>query len=272
MKAAYSTAPVQDNTVNWCVENPPFQFCGPPTNCVGKLTFTNRSAEKIKIRELIASAIDKKTDKKSALTWLSPTILCRAKIPAQTQVSVMAKLQLHPATPPGKYDIQVHVGEHCYPACVQVTADENLQITPRRLNFEGASGDTVSQCVTFENFGNVPVSLQDLSMVWLEEKNWGGHTIVQTIRDTPTDADYTGYLNTLLKNFQNSMVAPAKVELSPSTPDVVNPGQIIEKTVSLVLPPGLKKGKTYHGFIKVRRYRIWIALYCNGSPNSSIRR
>ncbi len=268
MKPAYSTAPNRDDQTIWCLENSAYQFCGPPSHCIGRLAFVNHSEEKIKIRELGVSV----ADKKSTLKLLSASMPCRTKLAPRTQTNVLAKLPVHPATPPGKYDITLHVGEHCFPACVQVTSEEHLQITPRRLNFEGASGDQVSQCVTFENFGNTVIALQDLSMVWLEEKSWGGHTLVQTLRDTPADADYTGYLNTLLKNFQSSMIAPAKVELSPSTPDIINPGEILEKTVSLTLPPGLKKGKTYHGFIKIRRHRIWLAVYCNGSPNSTIRR
>jgi hypothetical protein len=268
MKPAYSIAPDRDDQTIWCLDASKIQFCGPPSNCIGRLVFVNHSDEKVKIRELRAS-ISQNT---STLHLLSSAIVCRTKLAAHTQNNVWAKLQLNPSTPPGEYEISVHVGEHCYAANVRVTAEENLQITPKRLNFEGVSGDQVSQCVIFENFGNTCIALQDLSMVWLEEKNWAGHTLVQTIRDTPADADYTGYLNTLLKNFQNSLIAPAKVELSPSEPDVIHPGERLEKTVSLILPPGLKKGKTYHGFIKIRRYRIWLAVYCNGSPNSSIRR
>lgn len=267
MKPAYSIAPDRDDQTVWCLEKSAYPFCGPPSNCVGNLVFVNHCDEQIKIRELAISLPDQ-----SSLQLLSTQMACRGKLAPRSKVSVMAKLPLHPTTPPGKYTLTLHIGTHCYTANVQVTAEEHLQITPKRLNFEGASGDQVSQCVTFENLGNTCISLQDLSMVWLEEKNWGGHTLVQTIRDTPADADYTGYLNTLLKNFQNSMIAPAKVELSPSEPNVIHPGELLEKTVSLTLPPGLKKGKTYHGFIKIRRYRIWLAVYCNGSPNSSIRR
>lgn len=268
MKAAYSIAPeIADKTV-WCLDKIAYKFCGTPSHCLAQLTFINHSPDKVKIREITASI----SDKKSKLVLLSNSITCRAKLLPNSRLGVLAKLAVAPQTPPGDYAITLHIGNQCYPAQVQIIAEDNLQIQPSRLYLEGASGDTVSQCVTLHNLGNLPVSLQDLSLVWFEEKNWGGHTLVQTLRDTPADADYTGYLNQLLKNFQDGLIAPVKVEFSPKEPEQLAPGQCVEKTITLTLPAGLKKGKTYHGFIKIRSLRIWLALYCNGSPNSSIRR
>ena len=251
MKTAYNLEP----DTHWCLQDAEVQFSGPPYQCVGTLNVQNLSDQKLKIRYLPTTSDDK--------ALCCEQLFCQLRVPANTQQKASARLNLPPNTPPGQYHVKIQVGDRAVNAQVEVLENDVLKMQPKRTVLEGCPGETITKTVNFHNQGNTEIVLPARSMVWFEERDWLGHNLVQTIRDTKTDDNYEDYLNALLKRFQKTMLPAITVEFDQNKDVLLPPASQLSRSFSVTLPEGLLKGKTYHGFVKVQRFRFWLAVYCN---------
>ena len=263
MKMAYNLEPEQD----WCVQDKAMTFSGPPYRCVGTLHVRNLSDSKLKVRYLPAVSND------PALSC--DQLFCQVQLQPNAEQTVQARLNMSRSTPPGKYQVNIEIGQKTVCAQVEVLEHDVLKIQPNRTVLEGGPGDILTKTINFHNQGNTEIFLPGRSMVWFEERNWAGHNFVQTIRSTKEGDDYEVYLNALLKRFQNTMLPAITVDFdrdhcSNSLKEIMlPPDDMLSRDITLTLPEGLQKGKTYHGFVKVQRFRFWLALYCNSGVSKA---
>jgi len=281
MKAAYTGEPGRD----WQIAKGPFEFVGRPGECVGEITFTNPTDDKIKIRRLKLDAISDKKRKNPTLEGAE--LAMQLRLQPRSAHKTHARLELPPATPPGVYEVHCCCGDQTELIRIQVLASPALAINPTHIKLRGASGDNLNCQVRIDNPGNIPMQTMDAGMIWLREQNWIGRTLVYSLREAADDENYEHFANRLLHDFKQSMIPPASVRLtsmqSGSTKKdsiqraskqegLLAPGEFMNKNLALIAPPGLEKGRTYLGFVKINMTRIWLELFCNGSPNSTKRR
>ncbi|OZG70190.1 hypothetical protein BTA51_27345 [Hahella sp. CCB-MM4] len=266
MKTAYTGEPGRD----WQLEKGPFTFIGKPGECIGELTFSNPTDDKIKIRRLSVESV---TDKKrKAPTLDSAELSMQLRIPPQSTITAQALLNFSPSTPPGNYEVRLVCGDRSETVHVQILENPSLALNPTHTVLRGASGDTLSCKVRMENAGNVPLSVGDVGMVWFRERNWIGRTLVYSLREAAEDEDYEAFANRILHDFKASIIPPVSIQMEPLPDETLHPATALDRTLTFTAPPGLQKGRTYSGFVKINMTRIWLELYCNGSPNSSKRR
>jgi len=109
-------------------------------------------------------------------------------------------------------------------------------------------------------------------LVWLEEQDWVGRTLVDTLRKSPDKETHQAFLDRLLDEFRKSALPPVRVALKYEDPEL-RPGDTRVVQLELTLPlERLNKGRTYRGFIKLMGKRLWLEVVCNGSPKSTKRR
>ncbi|MDC0664126.1 hypothetical protein [Marinobacter sp. SS21] len=262
MKGPYNGEPGTD----WQLGPGPFCFSGPPTACRGELGLINDSDYKLRVRQLETRAVPRPRKDHQALP--PGYIQLSARIRPHDTARSRATLMLTSDTAPGCYQGTVVCGKQKERLEVEVLAHRELLVEPSHLRLHGHSGQVVEQRLTLSNRGNVPIELRDVSMVWLEEVNWAGRTLVDTLRATSAEDGYEEFANRLVQEFRRSLVVPARIRFRPSLGQALAPGQCIERSLSLTLPPGLKKGRRYLGFIKVDAGRIWLRLYCNANETA----
>lgn len=259
MKGTHNGEPGTD----WHLAAGPYFFSGTPGECRGELTFVNDSDNKIKVWALMTQPPARKRKDRLLLT---PTrINLAARVPPHGEVRTQAALQLSPDTEPGLYQATVLCGEHKAPLEVEVLEHRELMIAPTHLRLRGASGETLSCSLTITNLGNVPIELGDVAMIWLRERDWIGRTLVYSLRETTETETYEDFANRLLHDLREAIIAPARIRLEPTMKAALAAGMTLERTLSITLPAGLKKGRRYLGFIKINDDRIWMELYCTGS-------
>ena len=261
MKTPYNLTPDDD----WCVTESSPVFAGPPYRCVGTLGVKNMSERKLKVRYLPTVS--------ESQGFICEQMLCQTNIRPGAEQSVEARLAMGKHTPPGNYAVKIPLGQQTLAAKVEVFENEALNMQPRRLSMEGRPGVRVSRSIQFHNQGNTSITLPGRSMLWLEERNWVGHSLVQTVRSIKDDDDYEAYMDALISQFKQSMLPsiPVDFDLDESAgdppkkgPDLsLAPGDRVTRRVSIKLPEGLRKGKTYHGFVKIRKFRFWIEIFCD---------
>ncbi|WP_020405577.1 hypothetical protein [Hahella ganghwensis] len=266
MKTAYTGEPGHD----WQLGKGPFRFTGKPGECTGELTFANHSDDKIKIRQLNLEAVSDKRRKTPTLT--SAVLSMQLRLPPQSTSSTQALLTLDPATPPGNYEVRLTCGKQSEIIQVQVLENTSLSLNPTHIHMRGASGDKLSCNIQIANTGNVPLAIGEVGMVWFRERHWIGRTLVYSLREAADNEDYETFANRLLHDFKSSIIPPVSIHMEPTKEESLGPAARVERTLTFTAPAGLQKGRTYQGFVKINMTRIWLELYCNGSPNSSKRR
>jgi hypothetical protein len=258
MKGPYSGEP----GVDWHLSKESGVFYGPPSECLGQLTFINTSCSKIKIRCLNT---EEATRKRKDCHSLKPSqINLYARIAPNSKSKVIAELQLPHDTAPGQYQASVVYGKEKYPIDITIIEHHEALITPSHSRLRGVSGDKVSCKLTITNFGNVAFELGDVGMVWLREYDWIGRTFVYSLRETSEEDSYEDFANKLLHNFHKDNIPPARIQFKPEKVISIAAGDSLVRTLILTLPPGLKKGRRYLGFIKINENKIWLEVYCTG--------
>ncbi len=262
MKDPYNLEPGKD----WMLLDKELVFSGPPNQCVCQARLQNLSGKPLKVRYLPIQLTGNPLG--------TSRILFQCKLEPNSEQTVTARLDLTHDILPGDYDFNIPFGAQSAKGRVAVFENDNLRIHPKRTVICGAAGDTVSKTVNFQNKGNMDIVLPGRSMVWFEERDWLGHSLVQSFREVQNETGYEEYFNTLIKRFKKTMLPAVMVDFDIADnkskgPDLVlKPGSGVSRLLTITLPPGLQKGKTYHGFVKIHRYRFWLALYCESGQSS----
>ena len=246
----------------------PFIFSGRPPICMGALIMGSTSNETVRIRAL---ATEHREDKKLAPLGFGQ-IKVQARLAPGSLGAVPAYFQIAPYTEPGIYKTSIPWGKKRMQIEVHVQENPQLSIAPTRVHLRGAGGDQLSHTLVIHNPGNITHTLDKVALVWLEEQDWVGRTLVDTLRKSPDKEMHQAFLDRLLDEFRKSALPPVRVALKYEAPEL-RPGDTRVVQLELTLPlERLNKGRTYRGFIKLMGKRLWLEVVCNGSPKSTKRR
>ena len=261
MKEPYSGQPGSD----WHLVKEFCSFKGTPLDCRGELRFVNLSDSKLKVRKLHTETPSR--TRKDCKALMPSEVSVSVRLPARSEASVVASLQVPPDTPPGLYQSVVVYGKQKLPIEIDIAEYFELQIDPGHIRTRANAGDTIHGQITLTNSGNTRIDLSDVGMVWLREQNWIGRTLVYSLRESSTEENYEDFANRVLNDFQNQMLPAARIVFDSDQPTTMDAGQSITRGFSLTAPQGMKKGRRYLGFIKINENRIWLEVFCTGNAN-----
>ncbi len=251
----------------WGLGKGPFIFSGKPPACWGELVLHNKSDEKVKVYSI--PTVEQGNEEMTAMGFDRVQLAARLGPRGRFRVPAQFSVALH--TPPGTYTTKISCGRQREQVVVHVIENAAFQVIPRRVVLRGTGGDELFQTLVVRNDGNVALTFHDLSMVWLEERNWPGRTLVYALRESPEKEAHQAFFDRVLEEFRKSMIPSSRVSLECDKP-LINPGEAREIRLGITLPKELKKGRTYFGFIKLSGKRLWLEVQCTGAPKPANRR
>lgn len=261
---------MQDHTAPpgaaWRLGKGPFLFSGTPPICSGELDLINDSDEKVKVRAIPVGGPKERSAASPGLTQ----VRLAARLAPHGSARVPAHVELDPGTPAGRYAVELICADQREPAVVHVFERPAVEVEPRPIRLQGVGGESHGAQVILRNHGNVVETIPKLVLVFLEEQNWIGRSLVQTLQQVEKE-DTQSYLDRVLSELKGSVARPARVEVQgEATP--LTPGESREIEIEITLPAQLIKGRSYTGSTRFMSGTLGFDVICNGSGSSTKRR
>ena len=254
---------------DWRLGPGPYRFSGPPSQCVGELVLINLSDNKVKVHAL--DAVPAGRSRRAANALPQTQLNLSARVPPHSEVRVRAVLQLDPHMPPGTYQAQVVSGEQKEALQIEVAEERELNVEPEELVLRGLAGQTLALPIVLTNDGNVPVAVDDLVKIWLEEREWIRRNLGRSLVESKEEDTYEDVANLLVHNLKASMVSPQGGVFEPLPEGAIAPGEQVTRTLSITVPDGVG-GQMYLGFIEFDEFVIELQLYATAETNVEARR
>jgi uncharacterized membrane protein len=178
---------------------------------------------------------------------------------------------LEPYTPPGNYTVDLSCGDQRETAVVHVFEKLGVEVEPDVIRVRGAGGDVVEVLLVITNRGNVSETLRDLVLVFLEEQNWVGRSLVYALRETKAEEGHQSYLDRVVGELKATLASPARLTLRGDVSEI-HPRERREVRAEIKLPDQLVKGRTYEGSAAFMSGELSLEVECNGNSNSTKRR
>jgi hypothetical protein len=166
-------------------------------------------------------------------------------------ISARLRLRLPPSTPPGRYEGKIQIGELTRAVAIEVVAETKLGVRPAPVVVDAGSGQTHRFAGSFENRGNVGLTL-DLS---------GTYPLGEEVRVAPKAADdgratedrLGALLDRLTGRGETPILVPfGSAELrQPGGPLALAPGETRVVSLELALPGSLSATARYHLYAPV---------------------
>jgi len=225
----------------WVILGDRLQLLGKPTHCLGHLHLQNRSADKIRIKQI--PLVDSKLTGPTEI--LVSHLQLFARLLPGTELQTSAQLLLPPQTPPGRYTAEALVGSARKPVAVDVLESWDIAILPAELSLKLHFGECLIRSVHLTNRGNVPWNIPRAAFAPLEGGDGIHHNIFLSLTKTK-EPTVEGVLNDFLKRLRENEVEPAKVKIL-SDADILPPGETQEVQLEISFPENLKKNRRYSG-------------------------
>jgi hypothetical protein len=168
---------------------------------------------------------------------------------------------------PGRYTAELRCGDQREDIVMHVLDRDAVRTDPGTIRLRGRAGDVLPHTVVVSNNGNVAHAVPKVLLVFFEEQDWLGRSLVDALRDTAPDTPHGEYLDRLLHEFRSSLLNPARVIVDRNV-EMLNPGDVAEMTLRLSAPPGLVKGRHYVGSTMFLGRQLWFELECTGAAGS----
>jgi hypothetical protein len=209
------------------------------------LTLRNTSAEALHLGEV--SFAEVRLAGKGAPLKTDP-VPVQVSLTGDGITRTQLRLRLDPATPPGRYEGQVRLGELTRTIAIDVLPDLRLQIRPDPLVIDVSAGLRPTAGIAVENRGNVALVI-DLA---------GAYPLAREVPVAPdrleTAAETGNSLGAIFDLLTARRPAPALVPFGevtismPGGPERLLPGETRTIALALVLPEGLAPSARYHAF------------------------
>jgi hypothetical protein len=255
------TAPPEEG---WRLGPGPFIFSGVPPLCVGDVDLINESDDKVRVRRI--PVVGHMEQKVSSL-GLGEVRVATPLLPRR-RTRARAFFRVDPFMPPGTYKADLSSGGQQEAVVVHVWEKRSLRIDPGEIRLHGTAGDVVTSLVVVTNQGNVPETLREIALVFLEERNWLGRSAVFAMRETTAEDGHQAYLDRFLHELKDSLARPARVNLRSEIAEL-QPGETREIELDITLPTELMKGRMYFGSTKFMSSRLIFKVECTGANSST---
>jgi hypothetical protein len=248
---------------SWRLGEDPLVFSGTPPLLSGEIELINEGEEKIAPKRLEAYF-----DRQDGI---HADLRVPGRLAAKSRTRVRAQFIVNRDTRPGTYHGSVRAGGQTAPATVHVFERKAATVAPSVLQFAGAPGDHVELHASITNNGNVTHALAKSGVIFFEEANWVGRSLVFALREASAEEGVQRYLDRVLRELLDSVVSTTKVAIGTSQ-HTLEPGATLQLRLAFTLPDRLTKGRTYGTWLPIAGTQITFELLCNGSANSTLRR
>lgn len=247
----------------WRIGTDELVFSGAPPLLTGEVELVNDSDEKVVPKDLQAHFDQDQ--------GIHVDLRVPVRLAPHSRMRVRAQCVVERETPPGTYRGSVRHGHEQTPTTVHVFERNATTVRPTVLHFAGAPGEHIEQHVFLTNNGNVTHTLSKRGVVFFEEANWVGRSLVFALREIAAEDGVQRYLDRVVKELVGSMASMTTVTIGAPHP-TLKPGSTMEVKLAFDLPEQLTKGRTYGTWLNVAGAHITFELLCNGSANSTLRR
>jgi hypothetical protein len=242
-------------------------FSGVPPILTGEFELTNRTDEKLKVRTIPVVGFEDAAVADRGLGVLR----VGARLAPGQRARARGHFLVDPTTPPGTYTAELEYGGERQRVVAHVFQKLDLVITPEVIQLEGAGGDVLSALVVISNRGNVKETLRPLALVFLEERDWVGRSLVYALRETKEGEGHQPYFDRVVQELRSTISRPARVNVRGDVSEL-EPGQSVEVELEIALPKELIRGRTYVGSTPFMSGELSFEIFCNGAVNSTRRR
>ena len=183
-------------------------------------------------------------------------------VPAGGTTRVPVRLRLDPCTPPGRHEVDVTVGGARTTAVVEVAEHPRARISPAELTTRGTPGTSVTARVVIANLGNVPVPLDRLGAVTIEERGGVCRSLEGALR-AEGERGHQAVLDEAVRRIARTRVDQMRVRAAD--PRAVEPGETRAVDLELHLPAGMAAGRTYTGLLRLVGASLLVDVTADGA-------
>lgn len=223
-----------------------------PPPAIGKAGYRRRLTE----AKLVSSSVPAAPGGDTALRFAT-------EIPPETSAKVAARLAVPRTTPPGVYKAVFDIGGEPREAELEVLAEEQLDIGPSGLALSGAPGAVVGTELLFTNRGNVPLVLDVLGGLILEDLEplcLSVQRALAQVRDKECQDDaHRFFLDALVKNVADKRADMGRARIAGG-PATLEPGNSALLGVELHFPANLAPGRGYRATLQYRGGRVSLRI------------
>jgi hypothetical protein len=195
----------------------------------------------------------------AARTALPESRIVAQKIPALTvrpgeRRRVPLKFALAPETPPGEYHSHLQLADRSIPVVFHVVERLALEISPSQLVLRNEAGATIAKQVVLHNRGNVPLDIDELSAIPLDDELLNCRILRGVAAAVDGEAETN--LDTVLAAFaRHSRAALDQAGIlrvrNRSGKLTLQPGEIRSITLEFRLPETLEKRSRYRALLPI---------------------
>ena len=230
-------------------------LAGSPRRVTGHVEVENRGAEALVVRSVEVAG--------------AGTVPVASTVAPGESARVRVRLRLDPHTPPGRREVEVVVGDARTTAVVEVAEHPRVRISPPAVAVRGAPGATVTARVVLANLGNVPVPLDRLGAVTLDEDGGVCRSLEGALR-AEGERGAQAVLDEAVRRVAGTRVDHMRVRAADPAP--VEPGETRAVDLELHLPPDMSAGRTYSGMLRLVGASLLVQVTAEAAPRPKAKR
>jgi hypothetical protein len=257
------------------VQDDVVRLCGRPSRLVGVIAVA-RAPEPAKFKTATMNFAETEVGYRLSLTrapMLSSSPAIESAVPVHLHLGgriapgasgpMPIRLALPRTTPPGCYGAVFDIGGDRRQVEIEVLADEALDIESRGIVLSGRPGEVVRGRLVFANRGNVPLRLDVLGSIILEDMQplcVSVQHALEQVRDREVQEDaHRVFLDALVKRVADRRPNTGRVRLADGA-TTLDPGQAAELAVACRLPSNMIAGSRYQATLECLSARLSIEI------------
>lgn len=229
--------------VEWAADAP-IVLVGQPGSVRGEVRLRNDSRDRTVLRDgrLVGAEDGGRAGK------LRPI-----KLKAGETRTVPLTLHLDPTTPPGEYRHELEVGGLRREAVLRVVERVDLRLQPSSLRVENRPGQTVTRTVLLTNRGNVPLTLDRVDPVVLDDVLLDCRILRRALAALDEETGtFQEFLDELVRQAKRALDETGLLPVRLAAGSVeLQPGEATAADLEIDLPSGLDPRAEYRGRVGV---------------------
>jgi hypothetical protein len=206
---------------------------------------------------------------------LPRTLSLSAILPPGTTGRVPVRFAVERTTPPGHYEVVFEVGGEPITADVEVLPDEALEIMPAHLALFGPPGGVVEDEVILRNNGNVPIDLDVLGVLVLQEEEQICLSLQRALGQVKSGGEgeaHRVFLDAVVRDLAERKTEFGRVRLADGAL-TLSPGQAEAVRLAVHLPRDMTSGRRYRALLKARSAKLFVQITAEpGAQTSALQR
>ena len=236
---------------------------GRPGALKGELFLDNPGEARLVFRGAAVSSLQISGEAKTGreLSGVPPveSMIVAQKVPAVTvrpgeRRRVPLKFALSPNTPPGEYHASLQLADRTFPVVFHVVEQLSLEISPAQLVLRNDAGATISKQVVLHNRGNVPLEIDELSAIPLDDELLNCRILrgVAAAVDSEEKIDLDSVLAAFARHSRLALDQAGILRVrNRSGRLTLQPGEIRAVTLEFRLPESLEKRSRYRAILPI---------------------